>query len=198
MTSTFQKWPSEKPQVEKDDHGWFTWGSEKVFEKLLSEKTQVVVELGSWLGKSTRFILDHAPNATVYAIDHWKGCVNHQRKENFQERLSTLYETFLVNCWEYRDRLVPVKTDTILGLEEIHHTGLKPDIVYIDASHDYKSVLADIEKTIELFPEAQIIGDDWLWGGQRPVKQAAEKCAKDNNLTIEVVYNTWYYENRKD
>lgn len=36
-------------------------------------RPRVIVELGSWYGKSTRFILKHAaPDVTLYCVDHYK------------------------------------------------------------------------------------------------------------------------------
>lgn len=151
-------WPQERPTVAQDMHGWFF--NQHQLSQILNNKMTVIVELGSWLGKSTRFILEHAQNATVIAIDHWQGDTDITHQEDIS-KIPTLYETFLTNCWDYRSRLIPLKTTTLKGLEEINNYEIVPDLVYVDASHDYKSVTDDLEKIYLLFPYTLITGDDW-------------------------------------
>ncbi len=52
-------------------HGWFYPPHKTVLAELLTKDTQCVVELGSWLGKSTLFIAERAPNAVIVCIDLW-------------------------------------------------------------------------------------------------------------------------------
>ena len=63
--------PKAEPTVGRNPHGWFFPPHKVVLSHFLNEKTRVVVEMGSWLGKSTRFISSVAPNAFVFAIDKW-------------------------------------------------------------------------------------------------------------------------------
>ncbi len=182
-------YPTIKPSVEGNKHGWFNKCNEDVLSLFLNENTKLIIELGSWLGKSTRFLANKALNANIIAIDHWKGSNEHQKSDI----IPVLYETFIVNCWKYRDRIIPIRDNTINGLKTIHKENLTPDLIYIDASHDYKSVCDDITTSIRLFPKARIVGDDWLWGKHKPVKKAVVDCAKLLNLEIKTIENAWYY-----
>lgn len=182
-------WPEIKPELPQLDKGWFT--GHEFLKEHLDENAQIVVELGSWLGKSAKFFLNQCPNAFVIAVDHWKGSREHQIR--FESLLPNLYETFLVNCWDFKDRLIPLKASTIEGLREIHRSEVEPNFIYIDASHFYEDVLMDITISIVLFPNAKIGGDDWLWGKRKPVRQAAEYCAKCFKKKIEVSGNNWIY-----
>jgi len=187
------KWPEENPGFTKNPQGWFrTEEAGRILGKYLNEETKIVVELGSWLGKSTRHILDAAPNALVIAVDHWKGSKEHNKRMK-SKRLEKLYGTFLTNCWEYRDRLIPLRADTQIGLDEIAKNKMAPDLIYVDAAHDYASVVADIKKSITLFPDAQIVGDDWDWAKGKPVRRAATDCAKLYGFEIGFLGNTWEY-----
>jgi len=197
-------WPQQKPDRKPDPRGWFDHEAEVVLKQFLNPETKLVVEIGSFLGKSTRFILEAAPNATIIAVDHWKATWKwfiHSWKGNVKERdkfESYIYETFLFNCWEYRDRLIPLKADSTGGLDEIHNLELQPDLIYVDGDHYFEGVLKDIFKSVSYFPEAQIVGDDWEWGPDRnyPVRQAAELIAKDFGYEIELNENTWYYKRK--
>lgn len=183
-------WPS-KPEVPGDDHSLFCNHSQVA--KLLSADMRLIVELGSWLGSSTRFILDHAPNAVVLAIDHWKGSDYHLDRDYAKRRLPMLYETFLVNCWDYRDRLVPMRTTTVEGLLEVHALGLIPDFIYVDADHEYESVTLDLQLCVECFPTTRIVGDDWNWGEDLPVRRAALEFASKRGITVVAEGNCWWF-----
>lgn len=190
------KWPAEKPNVPADDHGWFI--NQHTLNKFVSPQNKVVVELGSWLGSSTRFILQHAINAKVIAIDHWSdnikdygnGGATDASSDPGIEKIGTLWETFLVNCWDYKDRLYPVRAYTQDGLKKLKDYDIVADVVYIDASHSYEDVLADITLSRELWPNAQIVGDDYTW---ESVRRAVHEYADKNGLKVVAEENCWYY-----
>jgi hypothetical protein len=184
-------WPLSVPDVPAALSGWFGESHERVLGRRLSSQTRLVVELGSWLGLSTRFLLRNAPGATVVAIDHWKGSREHHAEQRWREVLPTLYETFLVNCQDYSDRLVPMRTTTLLGLAELAELGLTPDLVYVDASHETEDVLADLLTIARHWPEATIVGDDWRWDS---VRVAVEQFAAQTQRVVRVDDTVWTLE----
>lgn len=191
-------WEMDKPAVKKDNHGWFFDGNERMLKKLLNGNMKNIVELGSWLGSSTRFILNNAKNANVFAVDHWSDDIKDygngkggSSSDPGIEKIGTLWETFLVNCWDYQDRLIPVREYTDKGLDVINELNINVDLVYIDASHGYEDVLNDINKSLKYFPNATIIGDDWNWG---TVQQAVKEVAERENFKITVDKNCWKYD----
>lgn len=160
-------WPTVRPKASDGSVSEEGWGKgwplpENIIGSNLSEETRLVIELGTWLGNSARFILKYAPNATVICIDHWNGSPEHSGLKSSAEMIPTLYEDFLSICWEDRDRLIPVRETTLKGMKLIAELCLVPDLIFIDAAHDYESVKADLEMANRLFPEATIIGDDYL------------------------------------
>lgn len=181
-------WPESKPLVQPDWESQFC--NAKPMRELLYKRPDIklIVELGSWLGGSSRFILYWAPQATLIAIDHWKGSPEHFAREYWANKLPTLYETFLVNCWGFKERLIPMRTTTLEGLQEIYDAGLKPDLFYVDASHDFDSVMAELEKITTLFPEAYITGDDW---NLVPVRRAVIWFTTPRNLNYKTYDNFW-------
>ncbi len=189
-------WPESRPDVSPIDHGWFQAGSIKLLGERLNADTKLVVELGSWLGQSTRWILDHAPNAAVVAIDHWEGSEEHFTNPDprVQAALPVLYETFLTNLWDYRDRLHPYRTDTLEGMNNLRDEGLFPDIVFVDADHTEQGAYHDVKTAAELFPDAKLVGDDWLWD---TVRRAVERFATESNLEIVVDRNAWALEPKR-
>lgn len=172
-------WPIRKPHIKPDSESLFANQAEMA--ALLNSRMQLIVELGSWLGGSTRFMLDHASQATIIAVDHWRGSVEHYKNSHWAHKLPKLYETFLVNCWQYKDRLIPMRTTTLEGLQEIAALGLQPDLIYLDAAHEYEAVFADLEMAFKLFPKTILVGDDWSWPS---VRQAVIDFARHYNLKI--------------
>lgn len=154
-------WPDERPSVPANGHGWLSTSSKELLGSILNDRTRLVLELGSWMGLSTRFIADHAPHAVVIAVDHWQGNAEHQHDPELRRLLPALYETFLTNCWQYRSRLIPLRMTVSHGLDEISRLGIAPEVVFIDAEQDYEAVKADLSRIRLLFPEAIVVGDDW-------------------------------------
>lgn len=155
-------WPEARPNLPFNPGGWFPQCNKESLQKHLSPKTELVVELGSWLGLSTRWIMDQAPNAWLIAIDNWQG----GKEIKDDPILPVVYDTFVSNCWAYKDRLVQMRTTTEAGLDELLGLGVKPDLVYLDAGHDYESVQQDINACIKF--GCTLIGDDFnpnAWPG---------------------------------
>ena len=158
---------------------------------------KVVIEVGSWLGLSTRHIAKTLPeNGVVYAVDHWLGSPN---EDNSFMDISTLYAGFLSNVIHENltHKIIPVKMTSLEASTYLKH--VTPDLVYIDATHEFNSVLQDL---ILWFPFVKghgvLCGDDYYWGtpGNFPVKQAVDVFANGNNLTVQNDGWLWYLEER--
>ncbi len=93
-------WPVVKPAVNPDEETLCMIMIRS--KKFSAEDLKLIVELGSWLGASARFMLDHVPHARLIAIDHWEGSSEMQENPRYKWKLANLYETFLVTCWAYK------------------------------------------------------------------------------------------------
>jgi hypothetical protein len=128
--------------------------------KLIGKSTTCILELGSFLGKSTSFLAQHAPHATILAVDLWdNGFLMDDSTYNKSEqnlvllRSVPLYETFLVNLWaqrcdheaSYAQGVVPMRMRTVEAIKMLHKADIRPDVIYIDAGHHYEDVLADVD-----------------------------------------------------
>jgi predicted O-methyltransferase YrrM len=196
-------WPDEKPNIPLDEHHWFGNANSIVLEKLINElNPKFILEMGSWTGAgSTKFILNKAPNAHMVCIDHWSETLEghgiqkawgaEKVNEDF-EHIKNLWKSFLLNTWEHRHHLTPIRKKTIEGLEVLRNLDISFDLIYIDAHHDYESVLSDIKLSGEIWPNAVICGDDYRWpdGG---VAKAVHEYADNTNLNVNVLDQFWYY-----
>jgi predicted O-methyltransferase YrrM len=194
-------WPTEKPNVSESNYNWFGNGNASILNRVISERNpKYILEMGSWNGSgSTKYILQHAPNAHLVCVDHWSNDENDYVQEEcgIEEirklwyQIEILFDTFLVNTWEYQDRLTPFKVKTEIGLLQLGKLNIPFDMIYIDAHHDYESVLHDIEISSKLWPNATIVGDDYTWAS---VRKAVHEFAEKNNIEIVVEGNCWFYK----
>ena len=195
-------WPDEKPNVPPNIHNWFGGENADVLGRLIDHMNpKYILEMGSWTGAgSTLFMLDRAPNAHMVCIDHWSKNFEDYVQKNFEMKqvekiggiISVLWETFLVNTWEHRHHMTPIKAKTIEGLQIIKDLNIPFDLIYIDAHHDYESVLHDITISHTLWPDAIIVGDDYNWP-QNEISRAVNEFANNNNLEVIVAGQCWYY-----
>jgi len=156
-------WPVREPDAPEDWHGWLRSDTHAMLYRHLTAATRLVVECGSWLGLSTRAILFGAPSATVICCDHWKGSPEQQADPDCARRLPMLYETFLRNLWPWRDRVIPIRADSLDALAEVHQAGLVPDLVYLDTEHTYDRVSRELAFCTAHWPSTTIVGDDYDW-----------------------------------
>jgi cephalosporin hydroxylase len=175
-----------------DGHGWYQ-NAEPMKKLIQAYQPKIVVEIGSWLGQSTRHIASLLPrDGKVYAVDHWLGSVEHQPGNSaWHPSLPQLYEQFLSNVIHTRltHKIIPVRMTSLDAAKQLEVT---PDLVYIDGAHDYESVYNDLSAWYPFVQGHGILcGDDWLWDTTRA---AVEQFAKDNQLRIEVSHNFWCYE----
>lgn len=116
-----------------------------------AQEHQVIVEIGSYLGRSTRALADHTPGV-VYAIDDWYG----PRDVDWltPEQRETCYTDFLKNI--NPGRTYPINKDHAAAtVPEV------PDMVFIDGDHEYASVRRDIDLWLpRLAPGGLLCGHD--------------------------------------
>ena len=103
-----------------------------------------------------------------------------------------MYGSFLANMWPFRERVVPLRMDTVAGVEHVKAAGVTPDLIYVDADHHYKAVLRDVRACLRAFPNAVLVGDDY--GNYKDVENAVLECAREFNKVVHVDQNhCWTY-----
>lgn len=154
-------WPGVRPDLAPDGHGAWHHGA----RQLLAPTARLVLEFGAWLGQSTRGWCHQAPGATVIAVDTWLGSQEHQEKPDWAKRLARLYDQFIANNWPLRGRIIPIRSTSQEALAELDDYALWPDLIYLDAAHDYASVREDVAAVTARWRGTQIAGDDWPRNG---------------------------------
>lgn len=98
-----------------------------------------VVEVGSWLGRSTHALLS-ACKGTVYAVDHFHGSPSERETTHAPAAKEDIYAAFMGNVGHFPN-LTVLRGDSPTMAEQF--TG-QADMVFIDGDHSAAGCLADI------------------------------------------------------
>jgi len=123
------------------------------------------VEVGSWAGLTARAILNGSPDShRLYCVDHWLGNENDRIGEVAKQiGHDAAVRTFCRNMNEHLfTRLFPLVGSSKTWASVFDWKYIKPDLVFIDASHDYDDVLNDINVWSKIVrPGGAICGHDY-------------------------------------
>lgn len=182
--------PPKKPSVSKFTHGWFHPSVAQTLRHILRfYNVHCLLELGTWYGQSA---LDFAQYIDkVYCVDLWderyiRECprIGFKDYEIFKDH--PLYETFISNAWEMKDRIIPIKCGTLKGIEKVKYLPFKPQAVYIDAEHSYEAVSKELSAIFEAFGHIIIFGN----ADNPEVMNAVNEFRKRHKIyTFEKVHN---------
>lgn len=160
----------------------------KTISNSLIEGTHLVgAEIGVERGENALSILGHLPIKKLFLIDIWlpyslEGQI--YSSVETQEYLYQLAKTSLGGL----ENVEILRLDSIVASARFEPGSL--DFVYIDASHDYISVLSDIAAWAPKVKTGGFVcGHDYnpRWPG---VKQAAEEYAERNGFVLQHSFNT--------
>jgi predicted O-methyltransferase YrrM len=175
-----------------DHHGWYS-NAQQIQGIFANHSIKTVIEVGSWLGNSTLHIASLLPrDGKIYAVDHWKGSVEHQPGEaGWYHALPYLYQQFLSNVIhaQMTDKVVPLRMESLEAARFLENRFLDVDLIYLDAGHDTASVYQDLKAWYPYVRGHGILtGDDWLWS---TVRAAVEQFASENQMSIYAEGNFW-------
>lgn len=121
------------------------------------------VEIGVLRGDFSRTILQKWNGEKLYLIDSWahNGNIDLNNGDH-NTQLNNLAETFK-NIYEFNDRACIIRASSLEGSKLIKDGSL--DFVYLDAGHDYKSVMDDLLAWWPKIKEGgMLLGDDYIDG----------------------------------
>ncbi len=159
----------------------------------LAERASIsmrILEVGSFLGRSTRALADNAAGR-VYAIDTWRNADAHpfMRAPRIRLEQDWAWQGFLRNM---RD-LIPAKLEvrrrnSLAAAKEFSEEGRRFDMIFIDGAHDYASVKADIEAWSSLLAEGGLLCGHDFCGKDLGVVAAVRELVP----TRKIVDTIWY------
>jgi hypothetical protein len=149
----------------------------------LRNKQIRALEIGSWEGLSSYFILSQMPLAHLTCVDTWKGADEH-RDENVvpSDLVAHIEDAFDKNLYIFRSRLTKYRGSSFSFFNNEDSVRCKFDFIYIDGSHYCDDVIIDAIKSFEILKVGGVmIFDDYLW---RYYKAKKENPASAINLFL--------------
>ena len=188
--------PYQNFPLDEHPHDPQGWGAApNVFKALIDGvRPSIVIEVGSWKGASAVRMAQFAKAAGLHpeivCVDTWLGSPGlYTRKDDkFYESLRfefgypRLYHTFLSNVIRagFPDVITPFPLPSLLAAEVLAHFKVQADLIYIDAAHDYGSVIADLEAYWPLLKaDGVLFGDDYIKAWPGVVKAAKTFAARE-------------------
>jgi MMP 1-O-methyltransferase len=151
---SFSKDMQYMPRLAKEVGGWFSLEEGIAFHNHAKKVTGkgVIVEIGSWQGKSTIFLAkgsEAGKKMPVYAIDPHIGSEEHQKDGSVWT-----FDIFKKNMEAFNvDSLV--RPIVKMSWEAAKDFNEKIEFLFIDGAHDYESVKKDIQ---DWFPRLVVGG----------------------------------------
>lgn len=142
-----------------------------------AQQSQLVIECGSWKGRSTRALADHCPGV-VYAIDPWGGDYLTEGGKVHSIKTS-VYPDFAENLQDHLEaaRVVPVRSKFRDAVEFLREALPPADFVFIDGDHRYTECRDDIRDALSLMPAGGILaGHDYGHEDWPGVKRAVDEA----------------------
>lgn len=200
---------------EVDLHGWKCPTFAEQFERHLDTVTAggaggtplVVVEVGSWKGRSTVAMATACKarglDARIVAVDTWLGAPEFWTwgledptrglSLNVAHGYPRVYFTFARNIKRLGLAALcsPLPISSVQGAAVLRHHGVLADIVYVDAAHEHDAVAADLAAYWPLVkPGGVMFGDDYTagWPG---VVSAVTEFAAARGLRVDVSGVLW-------
>ena len=159
----------------------------------------VIVEFGSWEGRSALAFLSHAKSSgyecRMICVDTWLGSAEHwgdliPNSEWSFERLKVrrgepnVLQTFrkAVRDHGFDEQTSIVRAPTSSAAPFLKRTGVRADLVYIDADHSYRAVLGDLRLAYLLKTSGGVVaGDDFGW---HSVRLAVGRFASSSDVVL--------------
>lgn len=156
-----------------DIPGWFDF--QDIYSRVIDEVPEgICVEVGSWLGRSAAYFAEQAEPMyeclVLHCVDTWEGSEEHKQYVASHDVYTEFCEN--VSDWIVRGTIVPVMGKSV-EVAKTYEDG-SVEFVFIDASHEYDDVRADIQAWWPKLREGGYFGGhDINWPGvHRAVRES--------------------------
>jgi MMP 1-O-methyltransferase len=150
-----------------------------------------IVEVGSWKGKSTAWLLVAAKVHTkhLFVIDHFRGSSEHQK--GLPNGINT-YPEFCKNIETIKTEYdIPNRHLSVMKMNSLDAAKRFKDesvgMIFIDASHEYEDIKSDLQAWIpKICPEGIIAVHDCNWFGVN--KALLEVCPENTKQVASIAW----------
>ena len=153
---------------------WFTYPD--LYSKMVQRfgDGALFVEVGTWKGMSAAYmaveIINSGKHIDLHCVDSWAYLPT--QREIKADKFVDLYQIFLTNIESVKQVITPVQAISWEAAE--HYADESCDFVFIDAAHDYTSVMKDLQAWYPKVKQGGVFaGHDYAWGVD--VKRAVDE-----------------------
>jgi len=181
------KYPEEIP-------GWFPHGNQKVLQELIAQRdVRHVVEVGVYCGRATVWFASQPRIRAVLAVDTFRGNDEpYLQAEAVKNITPYMKEIFYqaVGMFAPSGKIAVAEMTSQQAADQIRQSGVLHDLVYIDASHKYEDVAADLAAWWPLTGKV-LCGDDYE-GIAPGVVKAVNEFAKTVPVNLRIGGRFWW------
>ena len=161
--------------------GW--GGGDPIFAQLVNAlRPEVIIEVGTWKGQSAITMAESCRGAglktAIICVDTWLGSEEHilgvSATITREHGYPTLYHQFLSNVVNrgVQEFIVPLPAPSSIASHVLAKHGISANLIYLDADHQFESVLADLEAFYPLLKNnGTMFGHDYNWESVRRALQ---------------------------
>jgi SAM-dependent methyltransferase len=188
------------------------WNStDPQFKRLITRhKPEAILEIGSWKGASAIHMANLLKesglhNSRIVCVDTWLGALEFWTKKDDSQRhqslrlrhgYPTVYYTFLANVvlTGNQNCIIPFPVPSLLGARFFLNAKCFFPLIYIDGSHEYEDVLADLRACWRILkPGGVMFGDDFAQWWPGVIRSVLEFC-EQKDVPLVRRGNKWQIE----
>ena len=115
---------------------------------VIKKESKHIIELGSFIGTSTKLFSEYFPQSTIFAIDMWKNDfdLNDPICQFDMKTAERMFDQNIKKC----KNIIKIKMNTNNFCKILKNNFF--DFIYIDANHSYEGCLMDIKN---YFPKSK-------------------------------------------
>ncbi len=167
------------------------WNSKHRFltDLIAADRPKIIIEVGVWKGGSVvtmaKELQSLGLDSAVIAVDTWRGSWEHWLNPKYfpllaiKDGVPSIGQQFYDNVVAsgLREYVVPLPLDSANATIVLQRMNIVPDMIHLDAGHDYQAVLNDLRNWWPLLaPGGLFVGDDYyIDGGWPGVRQAFDE-----------------------
>ena len=180
-----------------------------VFHRLIDTvRPRLVIEVGTWFGTSAVIMATRMKQlgikGKILCVDDFNGWPPIWKDSAFPRTpygKPLIYEAYLQRILDrgLEDYIIPVPTTSSHAYWYFTQMGMQADLIYIDATHDERSVSGDLLGYYACMRDGGLMfGDDYTLYryGYHPVKTAVDRFAQEWDLPLHTHDEKWVIEAR--
>jgi len=175
--------------------GWFNF--QKLYTNMVTKAVNgsTFVEVGTWKGRSASYmaveIANSNKNIDFYCVDLWSGVVAYSLNKDIKSD-DKFYTEFTNNISTVSNYIKPLRMPSLEAAASFEDNTI--DFIFIDASHDYENVKADLAVWYPKLKSNGVIGGHDYATAAPGVVKAVDEFVLEYKLNLQIISNWWYVD----